>query len=239
MVTPRRSATVRSAVGRNIDAVPVSTKTRPTAPRDFARVAQILVALELAEQAESLFAVEESADRHQGAVVGEPSHGGLEKSVVERGVGIHHHDNVVVALAGKNLRERLIERARLLVGVPDRLDDLDAVLAGKGDGRVGAIVSDDDDAFGPVGLGVEEESVNGSDTSSLCAGIRTVTVTSPANTPRVDAMMIFGASGVACMLIERRDLFVARRSNRAMPTAKKAANATAARISRGAGAIGS
>ena len=43
------------------------------------------------------FAVEEAADRHQGAIAGEALDAGGEEAVVEHGVGVHAHDDVVVS----------------------------------------------------------------------------------------------------------------------------------------------
>ena len=70
--------------------------------------------------------------------------------------------------------------------------------------------------------------VSGSDASSLCAGTSTVTVTGPANSPRVLSITIRGASGVARTLVERREIVVIRHSNRASPPAASSATATAA-----------
>ena len=97
---------------------------------------------------EAVLAVEQPADRHQRTVVGEALRGALEEAGVERGVGVHDHHAVVVALAGEDLRERLVEAAGLLVRVVDRLVDVDAGLAGQPDRAVGAVVRDDHDPRG-------------------------------------------------------------------------------------------
>lgn len=60
--------------------------------------------------------------------------------------------------------------------------------------------------------------------ASLCAGIKTVTVTGPWNTPRVSAMTIFGASGIFPASSERRAAVAMCRST--MVTVAAATRAT-------------
>jgi hypothetical protein len=74
------------------------------------------------------------------------------------------------------------------------------------------------------------------DASSLCAGIRTVTVTGPSKTSWVRAMTILGANGLVPIFTERRDWLVIRRSSSATPAANRTATPTAATATRGVGA---
>ncbi len=70
----------------------------------------------------------------------------------------------------------------------------------------------------------------------MWAGMSTVTVTGPANWPRVADITTRGASGPVSGFRERRERFAIRRSTAATPAARRSAMATAARMMRGAGA---
>ena len=122
---------------------------------DLALVAGVFVALELAEQPMSLFAVEETAHRHQRAVPGEPVLGGFQESGADLRIRIHHHDAVVIAHRRQNGLQRLVQRPALLVLVLHRFEDLDTVLARHLNGGIGAIVGHHDDPRRPEALLLE------------------------------------------------------------------------------------
>ena len=71
--------------------------------------------------------------------------------------------------------------------------------------------------------------------SSLCAGMRTVMVTSPAYSPRVSVITSLGASGIRLPSSLRRARVSRRRSTPATPAASSRATPTAASSTRGAG----
>ena len=152
---PRLAATVRSARARNIDAVPVSTNTRPRRRRISREYRTYSFRWSWPRRPWPVFAVEETADRHQGAVAGEALDAGGEEAVVEHGVGVHAHDDVVVAETVEESAQRLVERARLLVGVADGDEHLRPVRSRDGFGRIGAVVGHDDDAVRRRVLGTE------------------------------------------------------------------------------------
>ena len=127
----------------------------PAPAPDLPGVPDILVSLELAKDAVAFFAVEETADRHQGAIAGEALDAGGEEAVVEHGVGVHAHDDVIVSETVEQFAQRLVERTRLLVGVAHGDKHLRPVRSRDGFGRIGAVVSHDDDAVRRRVLGTE------------------------------------------------------------------------------------
>ena len=152
------------------------TNTRPDLRRDEPLVAGVLVALELADQPAAGLAVEQPADGHRGRVLLEPAERrprGTPGAIVESAsiTIMTSRGSACRAAAG----QLLVERTGLLLGVADRLDDLDPVLAGDLDGGVGAVVGDDQDPVRWAGLLLPgTRSVIAEDGSSLCAGISTV-----------------------------------------------------------------
>jgi len=101
------------------------------------------------------FAVEEATDRHQGAIAGEALDACGEEAVVEHGVGVHAHYDVVVSESVEQPAERLVECPRFLLGVAHGDEYLRAVGTRDVFGRIRAIVGDDDDAVRRTILGPE------------------------------------------------------------------------------------
>ncbi|WUP73926.1 hypothetical protein OG913_31790 [Microbispora hainanensis] len=79
----------------------------------------------------------------------------LDETGVERRVRVHDQYGMPRPHLGQQSLEHLVERARLLVAVADRLDHLGAVRACDVRGPVGAVVRDHDDAVGPAPLAVQ------------------------------------------------------------------------------------
>ena len=80
---------------------------------------------------------------------------GAEEPVVEHGVGVHAHDDVVVSETVEESAQRLVERPGLLVGVAHGDEHLRPVRSRHGFGRIGAVVRHDDDAVRRRVLGTE------------------------------------------------------------------------------------
>ena len=124
----------------------------PATALDLGGVAHVLVTLHLTEDSGARFAIEQAATGHQRTITGETGDAGLEKASIQCRVRVNDHDDVVVALVGQDTRQNLVQGARLLLGVGHRLIDFDSMFQRHGHSAIGAVVGDDNAAFGSVGL---------------------------------------------------------------------------------------
>ena len=101
------------------------------------------------------FAVEQTADRHEGSIAGEALNANGKEAVVEHGIRVHAHDDVVLPETVEKSAQCLVERPRLLVGVVHGFKHFRRVRSRNEFGRISAVVSDNDDAVRRRVLGTE------------------------------------------------------------------------------------
>ncbi len=112
-------------------------------PRDVARVPGVLVALQHADISAAPAACKSAANAADAFA--QMAAGFGDEAGGEDRVGVHHQDGVLVAEFGQQDVEGLIQRAGLLVNVPDGREDLCAGCFGPRSGVVSAVVRADDD----------------------------------------------------------------------------------------------